>query len=287
MMRTFSTFSVWDDELEILFDNISEQTDLNINKKDLETWFYNEGAIFYNKAEIALITPTIIKSLQNNNTYPKFSYHGILGICFEALGQLGKAFLTQFSPPTNPDGNQEHPKRSALKIYFKVFLVDAIANHQIFFEIRAEVTSRLDDFYRNDSLASKQRDRQAQFIYNEFEKEQARQSEGDPEIAEELSRYLSFIKKFDEVATPTTKHKSIVLPSDVTKPRSPRALNPLDALKRSLPTLSPLSVTRSVHDGVRTLFPSGRVPPPNSADAKDNRRLALPEPSSASPLSGG
>jgi hypothetical protein len=282
-MRTFSTFSVWDDELGILFDNISESRGCGITREELEIWFYADGAIEYNRAEIALITPTIVKSLQENNSYPRFSYHGIIGICFEALGELGRIFLLKFAPPASPEGEDEDPKRTALKVHFKLFISDALVNHRIFFDIRAEVTSRLDDFYRTDPLASKSRERQSQFIYSEFEKEMLAQKTVDPEVAEDLSRYLNFIKKFDEVATPNTRHKSIVLPTDV-KPKSPKKVSPLEAVKRSLPsTLSPLSITRSVHGGgVRTLFPSGRVP--QQADATDNR-IVLQEPSSGSPVS--
>jgi hypothetical protein len=223
MQTRYANFSIWDDELEQLIAGVSNQSGLDIQRDELTAWFHKRGGDHYNISESITIGEIKKASLNKKGHYPDFTVYEIIGIVACSLESLCEEFIEQFAK------EEEEQTKEILIYHFNHFQAEALKCHKPFYNLRAEITSSLNEYYKSKMKSNQPADESSHIKELLIQKKTLLEGVSpkdrsddanlvNAQLLADITAYMDFVESFDltvDTLTPGTRTRVLpVLPTN-------------------------------------------------------------------------
>jgi hypothetical protein len=137
-MPAFTHFSIWDNELRVLLNEIDANDTISYLSKEIREWLYWDGCLIYTENETKSLHSEASAFLKSKGRFADMSEQSMTGHMMLALDAFGTTFCEYFKHESNEEANK------ILKAIFDRFILLALRNHKLFIQKRALVTNQLE-----------------------------------------------------------------------------------------------------------------------------------------------
>ncbi len=253
-MPSFKHFCIWDNEVQLLINDIEANDIVKYLSKEVRDWLYWDGCLIYAENEFGTLHSEASNSLKTKGRFADMGEPSMLGHIMLALEGLGNAFCEYFKDDSNEEANK------LLRLMFDEFILLALRNHRPFIRNRAIVTNNLDlNKLELKTVNTGQKSLKAfsVFIVSELEniKKELKKSDDDESYAviSDINQFIIYRKEYEKLeftatSTPRLSRSPQLISKSIGSQSSASSINsvsvaqsPIVAKKPTLNLLSSLS----------------------------------------------